>query len=146
MKDKRRQMGKKEMKRKEDQEKKEREERRGRKEGRSARVVCACVVPWRALLYSSVWLSFLRAGSLMSHVTWASMARRFPSLRGWLSMNPAARTVTVPLPESHEHEVPSLSLSLESYVYQVAPRTCVKCPRASLREGVTLRRLPAGAG
>ena len=59
-----------------------------------------------------------------------------------LSMNPAARTVTVPLPGSHEHEVPSLSLSLESYVCQVAPRTCVRCPRASLSEGVTLRRLP----
>ena len=57
-------------------------------------------------------------------------------------MNPAARTVTVPLPGSHEHEVPSFTLSLESYVCQVAPRTCVKCPRASLSEGVTLRRLP----
>ena len=30
----------------------------------------------------------------------------------------------------------------ESYVCQVAPRTCVRCPRASLREGVTLQKLP----
>ena len=43
---------------------------------------------------------------------------------------------------SHEHEVPSLSLSLESFIYQVAPWTCVKCPRAALREGVALRKLP----
>ena len=57
-------------------------------------------------------------------------------------MDPAARTVTVPLPVSREQEVPSLSLSLESRVCQVAPRTCVRCPRASLSEGVTLRRLP----
>ena len=45
-------------------------------------------------------------------------------------------------PGSHEHEVPSLSLSLESHVCQVAPRTCVRCPSASLSEGVTLRKLP----
>ena len=31
-------------------------------------------------------------------------------------MNPAGRTVTVPHPGSHDHQVPSLSLSLESYV------------------------------
>ena len=43
---------------------------------------------------------------------------------------------------SHEHEVPSLLLSLVLFCFQIAPRTCVKCPRASVCEGVTLRRLP----
>ena len=43
---------------------------------------------------------------------------------------------------SHEHEVPSLLLSPVPYCFQVAPRTCVRCPSASLRKGVTLRGLP----
>ena len=43
---------------------------------------------------------------------------------------------------SHEHEVPSLLLSLVSYCFQIAPRTCVRCPRASLRKGVARRKLP----
>ena len=43
---------------------------------------------------------------------------------------------------SHEHEIQSLLLSLVSYCLQVAPRTCVKCPRAALREGVALRGQP----
>ena len=80
--------------------------------------------------------------TLRSHVSCASAARRLPSLREKLSLSPAARTVTGPLPVSHEHEVPSLLLSLVSCCFQVAPRTCVRCPRASLPKGVTLRRLP----
>ena len=47
---------------------------------------------------------------------------------------------------SHEHEVPRQLLSLVLYRLQVAPWTCVKCPRAALREGVALRRLPGRTG
>ena len=53
-------------------------------------------------------------------------------------MNPAARTLTVPHPGSHEHEVPSLSLSLESFVC-VAVCQVSACGPA---QGVALRKLP----
>ena len=57
-------------------------------------------------------------------------------------MNPAARTVTVPLPGSREHEVPSLSLSPVSFCCQVSLRTCIKCLCASLSQRVAPLKLP----
>ena len=84
----------------------------------------------------------LRAGATAKSRYRSLSGSALPFPKGVTLIDPAARTVTVPHPGSHEHEVPSLSLSLESHVCQVAPRTCVRCPRASLSEGVTLRKLP----
>ena len=103
--------------------------------------LCLCCAVARSRVQQCVAVLFARGVTEQSrHLSLSGSALPFP--KGVTLIDPAARTLTVPHPGSHEHEVPSLSLSLESYVCQVAPRTCVRCPRASLSEGVTLRKLP----
>ena len=103
-------------------------------------LLCACFVPWRALVYSCVWLFFCARRPLPSHSTGSLSGSAPPFPKGVTCIGPCGKN-SHSTPGSHEHEVPSLSLSLESHVCQVAPRTCVRCPSASLSEGVTLRKL-----
>ena len=77
--------------------------------------VCLCSAVARSRVQQCVTVLFARGVTEQSrHLSLSGSALPFP--KGVTLIDPAARTVTVPLPGSHEHEVPSLSLSLESFV------------------------------
>ena len=77
--------------------------------------VCLCCAVARSLVQQCVAVLFARGVTEQSrHLSLSGSALPFP--KGVTLIDPAARTVTVPHPGSHEHEVPSLSLSLESFV------------------------------
>ena len=77
--------------------------------------VCLCCAVARSLVQQCVTVLFARGATEQSrHLSLSGSALPFP--KGVTLIDPAARTVTVPRLGSHEHEVPSLSLSLESFV------------------------------
>ena len=77
--------------------------------------VCLCCAVARSLVQQCVTVLFARGVTEKSRVLSLS-GSALPVPTGVTLIDPAARTLTVPHPGSHEHEVPSHSLSLESFV------------------------------
>ena len=108
----------------------------------SARVVvCLCCAVARSRVQLCVAV-LLRAGDTAKSRDLSLSGSALPFSGGVTCIGPCGKNSHSTPPCESRARGPSLSLSLESYVCQVAPRTCVRCPRASLSEGVALRKLP----
>ena len=107
--------------------------------------VCLCSAMARSRVQQDVAVLFARGVTEQSrHLSLSGSALPFP--KGVTLIDPAARTVTVPHPGSHEHEVPSFFALARVVCRSHRGRVSSVRVRRCARESLSVSCLSTGAG